>query len=73
MIWLVFWYAALTALIYRGNRIIQRQKSPRWRIGRATSFLLSVLWPLNLLWHIVRHFLRMRGIMTEPEDMFPRR
>ena len=73
MIGLVFFYLMMIALDYWGSRMVNRQISARWRVGRLTSFLLAVLWPLMTVWWIVRFFLYRWGIMTQPADMFPRR
>ena len=69
----MFWYAMMTAFIYWGSRTVNRQISARWRMSRPGSFLLAVLWPLMTVWWIVRFFLYRWNIMTQPEDMFPKR
>ena len=71
--WLVFCYAGMTALCYQGSRMVNRQISVRWRMGRTGSFLIAVLWPIMTLWWIVRFFLYRWGIMTQSADMFTRR
>jgi hypothetical protein len=73
MIWLVLLYATMTAVCYGGSRMVNRQISVRWRMSRPGSFLLAVLWPLMTVWWILRSLLYRWGIMTQPEDMFPRR
>lgn len=72
MIWLVL-YAVMTAVSYCGSRIVNRQITARWRVSRLTSFLLAVLWPLMNVWWILRFFLYKWNIMTQPEDMYPKR